>query len=150
MSYGDTLTAEIDSVIETLRLAGNRLEARWIANEICSRHMAGLTDGEDADFWRFCGYMECREQVRRRISRIEGKDALERVAQQHLLPGFEHLQSYYVVKRDGEDIGVPVGDMTDDELAAKATTYRAMGKACFAHAREIDRFLEMRAAAVAL
>ncbi len=51
---------------------------------------------------------------------------------------------YYVVERDGEEVGYPVHDCTDEELEAKRLQYRTMGFACFAHADEIERYQRSR------
>ena len=61
------------------------------------------------------------------------------------LPGFEYLQRYYVVQRQGEDVGVPVLECTDEELYAKAALYRSQSRKLVAHADEIERYIQWRA-----
>ena len=60
------------------------------------------------------------------------------------LPGFEHLQAYYSVKRGDDEIGVPIRDLTDQEIDEKVALLRAMGSTCYAHANELERFKRQR------
>ena len=146
MTYQDRLTEEINTVLDELADQDSPWRAAWIAHGICHAHRDGLQEGEAADFWRHCGYADCRKEVTRCINRraaIEGEEGED--PQQLRLPGFKHLQMYYVVEREDEDkTGYPVEDCTDPELEAKSLQLRAMGQACFAHADEIDRYLRQR------
>ena len=147
MSYSDQLRQEIESVLDALAAERRSWNAAWITTAICSEHEAGLAadDGEDIEFWRYGGQTTCREMVRRCINRRAGEKP-EPQETQFILPGFEHLQTYYVVKREGEDLGVSVFDLTAMEIKEKANVYRKMGAGCFAHADELLRFLAQRAA----
>ena len=140
---GISTTAEIQGYIDALAAANRPWRAEWIAHWICDDHATGLADGADADFWRYCGYRQCRELVRRCINARAGNrpDPNEAVT---ALPGYEHLQSHYIVTRDGDNVGVPLHDLTDEELAAKSQMHRAMGNACHAHAAEIERYVRLR------
>lgn len=144
MSFQNQLVKEIN--VELNRLMEERQEwnAKWIAHAICKNHFDGLADNDHRDYWEYCGYRTCRDEVRRCINaRIE--DRPEGVKdRQLLLHGFEHLQAYYVVHRGDEDVGVPIDNMTAAEIEEKATLYRAMGKACFKHADELERYLSNR------
>lgn len=146
MSYADRLSAEINTLLDELAERGCEWRAPWITNEICQRHTDGLAEGEDADYWRYCGYSYCRREVTRCINRRADPEP-EHGDKQLTLPGYEHLHAYYVVERDGEEVGVPVHDMTDDEIAQKQAHYRKMGAACFAHADELQRFKQSRGVA---
>ena len=148
MSYHDKLTDEINRILDDLTSRGETWDAKWIAHAVCNGHSDGLTDAPDADFWRWCGYKECREQVRRCINHRAG-DKPTADPRQLRLPGYEHLQAYYVVNRDGADVGVPVTHLTDLEIEAKAGMYRTMGAACYAHADELDRYRRLRRNAAA-
>ena len=147
MSYHTRLLSEINTILDALAEDGRPWQASWIANEICGQHHDGLTEGEHADFWLHCGYSDCRREVTRCINSRAG-DRPER-DEQYTLPGFEHLQAYYVVVRDDGEVGLPVADLTDEELEGKASLYRAMGAACFRHADELDRYRKLRSEAQA-
>ena len=136
--------AEINDVLNRLATQGQEWRAQWVAHEICARHEGGIVDGDDGDFWRGNGYMAVRELVTRAINKRAGdKQDLPKSLQMSMF-GWEHLQDYYIVTRDGEDIGIPVTSLTAAELRGKAETYRKMGAACFAHADELDRFSAVR------
>lgn len=143
MSYQDRLHAEINTKLDELSAMHRPWRASWIAHEICNEHSGGLAGGSDADFWRHGGYMTCRDAVRRCINMRAG-DIAKRgdKRQQFTLPGFErdHLQDYYIVNRDGEEVGVCILDMTDAEIDQKAAFIRAMAATCYAHADELERF----------
>lgn len=145
MSYERILHDEINSELNRLQAAGQRWVANWIAQAIVLRHESELTP--EADFWRHTGYASVRETVRRVINARAG-DKAERAAddRQIPLPGYHHLQAYYLVKRRGKDVGVPIADMSDAELDAKAARYEAMSVACRDHADELREFKKARRA----
>ena len=143
MSYAEQLKTQINARINNLIESGEPLRAQWIAHEVCEEHTEGLAENDHADFWRHGGYKACREEVRRCIGKRVGDKPKAR-DNQLKLPGFDHLQEYYLVERGGDEIGVPVDGMTDDEIDAKAHLYRQMGMGCFAHANELDRFKKWR------
>jgi hypothetical protein len=147
MSYHTQLMDEINTLLDSIAEGGGEWRATWVAHEICRQHDDGLlTETTDADFWRHCGYTECRREVRQCINRRAGDSDEPREIGQYTLPGFKHLQQYYVVRRDNEDVGVPVHDLTDAEIDSKGALYRNMGAACYAHADELDRFKHNRRA----
>lgn len=139
MSYQDRLTTEINAELDALAERDLPWQAEFIAHAIVGRHNDGLDEGEHRDFWTFCGYAKVRDETRRCINSRAGDSAKGDPAQL-TLPGYQHVHRYYVVKRGGVDVGVPVHALTDAELDMKAGMYRSMGQACFAHARELARF----------
>lgn len=145
MSYENTLNAEIDKELDRLAEANFPWRANMIAHAICSNHSDGLIEGEDKEFWRHCGYEKVRSAVTRRINRRAGEREDES-DNQHRLPGYEHVHAYYVVRRDGDDIGVAAHALTDDEIDAKSARYKEMGRTCFSHADELQRFKRERQA----
>ena len=147
MSYSDQLRTEIVEILNALAEEHRPWNPDWITTAICGNHEHGLSEinGEDIEFWRYCGQRACREAVRRCINQLAG-DRPEQDDGQLVLPGWDHLQAYYTVNRDGTSIGIPVFDLTDIEIKEKAKEYRKMGEGCFAHADELLRFLSQRAA----
>lgn len=142
MSYEKSLAAEINAELDRLAARGERWNAAWITHAICENHKQEL--GQDAHFWRFCGYEKTRDTVRRIINSRAGNKP-SKAEEQMKLPGYDHLQQYYMVRRDEEDIGVPIHSMTDEEIEAKAVLYDNMAKACHAHAKELRRYAAVRA-----
>jgi hypothetical protein len=148
MSYHDKLKVEITAKLDALQTAGQPMIPKWVTHAICKDHEAVLVnDGEHADFWRHGGYMHTRRMVTECINkRCDATSKSSGDPQQLSLPDFDrdHLQDYYVVERDGEEVAVCVLDMTDDELEAKALHHEAISSANAAHAREIRRFIVWR------
>lgn len=137
-------------MLDRLQASGEPLRPQWITHEICELHRTGLVhDDEHAAFWEFSGYTITRKLAGECINERDtgGTDEYEE-STQPLLPydGFAraHLQDYYVVPREGEKIGVPTRDLTDDELDAKAALYRSLSRKLVAHAAELDRFKDWR------
>jgi hypothetical protein len=149
MSYHDSLKAEINAKLDALQTAGQPMVPRWVTHAICTDHESALAeDNEHSDFWRHGGYMHTRRMVTAECinKRGDGTGKSTSDPPQLLLPGFdrEHLQDYYVVERDGEEIAVCVIDMTDGELEAKAQRHEAISSANAAHAQEIRDFIKWR------
>ena len=146
MGYERVLNEAINGHLNRLQAEGQPWQANWIAHAICREHEPEL-DGT-AEFWRHTGYATTRDAVRRAINARAGDKVERESAQAPLLPGYNHLQSYYVVKRRGVgDIGVPIGLMTDREIDGKITRYEAMSVACRDHADELRDFKKSRRAA---
>lgn len=144
MSYATQLSEEIHRVLDRLEGQGAEWRASFITEQIVRNHSEALTDDDRSLFWRHCGYAETRREVTRCINTRAGDRPTEKPSEQIALPGYEHLQRYYVVTRDEEDVGVAVDQLTDMEIEAKVSRYRAMGRACFAHADELVRYRAKR------
>lgn len=140
MSYQDRLTTEINAELDALAERDLPWQAEFIAHAIVARHNDGLAEGDHRDFWTFCGYAKVREETRRTINKRAGRQPESATAEQLILPGYQHVHRYYVVNRDGDDVGVSVHALTDAEIDTKAAFYRSMGDACFSHADELARF----------
>ncbi len=146
MSYAEKLQTEIANTVEGVIDAGRPLEASWITHAIIGSHRDAVAAEEDAaEFWLHTAYSAVREQVRRFISKRLGTEAQRGAQRQMTLPGFKHVQAYYLVHRDDDDVGIPAMELSDAEIDAKAEEYRSMGAACFEHADELERFKHWRA-----
>ena len=148
MSYRETLVSEINERIDGLQSRGEVIAATWLAHGICVDHKNGLVpDSDDAEFFQWCAYTAVRDLVRREINRRGSDTEREYRPAQIMLPGFErqHIQDYYLVKRDTEEVMVPIVAMSDDEVRQKIGLYRSMADSNMAHAEELDRFLSWRA-----
>jgi hypothetical protein len=139
MSYAHVLNDKVESVLDRLVAEDRPLVKPWITQEICARHRDGLAANADADFWQFAAYAHVGEIVRKAINRRAGVRETK-AANQGVLPGFVHLQAYYMVERDGMEQGIPVHSMSDEELQAKEDMFKAFGSTCIAHARELARY----------
>jgi hypothetical protein len=107
-------------------------------------HANGIAeDGEDADFVRHCAYCHVRSEVAA-VIRARTDTSADNGSEQLVMEGWEHLQQYYTVERDGEWVAEPTPQCTDDELLAKATEIRRHAETLMAHADEIERFVRER------
>jgi hypothetical protein len=147
MSYEAALNIEIDKELDRLGELKQEWRANFVAHAICQKHTEGLAEGEHKDFWLHCGYDKTRAAVTRRINKRAGIKTDEGDEAQPRLPGYEHMHPYYVVRRNGDDVGVHVDEMTDEEIDKKIASIERMGRSNFDHAREFKRYKRERAAA---
>lgn len=141
MSYYEQLHAEIAAKVDALAAAGQPLNPSWITHEICNDHKTGLVGNAHSDFWRHGGYRTARQETGAYITKKYGGGKVVSTGHKQLtLPGYDHVQTHYIVERKGDEIGVPTHDLTDDEIDARVAVFRAYGVAYFAHADELERF----------
>lgn len=136
----DNLYSEIRKFIQDRMDAGIILRAEWVTAEILGQKEE--PDCEDADFYLICARNHVAEIVKKCIGKYRPKAVTDT---QIILPGFEHMQSGYLVEREGVRVLVPTDMLTDAELLARAEEYDAMALGCRAHAKEIRDFVERRA-----
>jgi len=134
------LFAEIGKVIDDTLAQARPAPASWIVQSVISLHPD--VHGEDRDFYVLCGREHARYAVRKvlRNLKMEEDDADPSL----LLPGFEHLCKRYLVERGGDQVIIPIDQLTSTELEAKAEEYRRMGHGCFKHADELIRYKEAK------
>ncbi len=144
-SYEERLNCEIEVIVDARERRSEVLEARWITHTVCLGHESVLReDGEDREFWLWCGYKTVREMTRRYLARRHCEDPKSVSSKKEpFLPGFERLQAYYAVVREKEELFVPITLLADAEIDGKIAQYRAMGVGCHAHADELERFKEL-------
>jgi hypothetical protein len=150
--YSDSqLKEEINKLLDDLEVRNEPLRPQWITHEICRSHRTGLATDDDSlhvAFWIYTGYATTRKVSTECINARAAATSEPRQSTEPLLPydGFEreYLQDHYVVNHDGEDVGVPTRELSDEELLAKAILYRGFARANLAHARELERYVEWR------
>jgi hypothetical protein len=145
MSYETALNTEIDKELDRLGALKQAWRPAFVTQAICLPHLEGLAEGEHKNFWLHCGYEKTRAAVTRRINRRAADIVDDDLQAEPLLPGYEHLHTYYLVRRRGDDIAVHVDDLTDDEIDQKIARIQKMGRSCFAHASEFKRYKRERA-----
>lgn len=99
--------------------------------------------GGDVDFYKTCAFAEVRNIARSCIKKFRPSE--DPGDFQLTLPGFEHLQKAYFVRREGRNLLVPVDQCSDTELLARAKEYDEMAKGCRDHALEIRQYVAARA-----
>lgn len=137
---------EIASLVAKWDEEGRDLVPAFLTKALVDSHVGGLARAnEHTPFFEHYTYNGARQHVGSYLSKKYGDDEAE--PEQHVLPGFDHLQRYYIIRRGDEDVPVLFEQVTDEEFRAKAKMLRRRGSACFAHADEIERFVELRAKA---
>lgn len=134
------LEGEIEAKIEMLeeRFPDQDLEPTWVAEAVMQDH--ALPAGIDSDGFHHCvEYRTVREYTRRVMNRYD-LTASKAPDLQLVLPGYERLQTHYLVERNGTQCMVRVDRTTHAERRAKAEELRAMGAGCYQHADELDRY----------
>ena len=149
--YTDSiLREEINKAIDKLEARKQSVRPAWITHAICKEHVAGLAvDGNqegvdeplDVAFWRFNGYTNVRKLA---TDCINEREKPITKPDNPFLPGYEYLQHSYVVERDGEFVKVPTGELTCDELLAKADLYDHNAVTLNQHANELRRYAALR------
>lgn len=139
----ESIASDIRKLIADKVARGEVVRVQWMTNEVIAAR--GSIDGEDVPFYRTCAYAYVREQVRKGIGKYS--DISAETDKQILLPGFNHLQIAYMVNRNEDTVLVPVEQLSDEELLARAAEYEAMAKGCREHARELRKFISARAEA---
>jgi hypothetical protein len=140
------LTAEVqDSIADLITADAKIVSAKALARDILAKHES--IAGEDVEFYAFCSLEYLEDCVRLAFNRYKLKPESEaRPDPQMLLPGFERLQRYYSIERDGDHRLVPIDELTPEEQSAKVAELRAMGRGCFEHADELERYTGRKAA----
>lgn len=140
-SYDD----EISSICTEWDSSGRDMKAAFIAHDLVGRHKKGLsTAKKHADFHKHFTYKAVRQDVGRFIAKNYGTDADDESSKQPCFPGFDHVQRRYVVKRDGDEVGILADQLTDEEIDWLANRLSERSKTCAAHADELRRFKTWR------
>ncbi len=139
------INAEINEILDAKLHREEQWDARWVAHEILGRKEAALGECPDKEFWMHCGYEQLRDMIQTVIRNRAG-DRTDIDKPKQLKLGFErqHMQDYYLIRRDGVDMGVAVTQATDDELRGKVRTLRTIGKSVNDHADELEQFINLR------
>lgn len=135
------IEAECQDFVSTRKAAREPLAVPWMTHAIVALHPA--PEFPDRDWYLVTAF----ETIRTLLGRVTRSDKHEKTTEgdrSGFLPGFEYLQAWYDIDRDGERVVVPIEQCSRPELEAKAEEIRRMGRGCFAHALEIERYLDER------
>lgn len=138
----DSVFAFVRRVIEGRLDAGLSTPHSWIVNEAASR-LIGDYAGEHVDELRICVFAYIAQVAKRCCGRYEPSTVRD---EQLVMPGFEHVQRGYSNERNGENVIVPIDEMTDAEIESKAREYERMAAGCIAHAKELRNYVLKRGA----
>lgn len=155
MSFSKTdLTKEIKSVINKRVDEGLSTPAPWIVSCILANHPVRYDEDTIGTSKCDSSYAElARQELAWTYVRKVLRQFKKPTPDLPTLPGFKHLQKAYscqdsAVEEDDSDLGnvviVPVDQLSDDQLLAKAEQYEKMGDGCYEHAAELRRFVRIR------
>lgn len=140
MSYtGNDLADEINAVLDHLAATEEDWNAKWIANQVVKNHQAELA----GQYAYHCAYEHTRRITTHCINTRAG-DKPEDHRFQYIMEGFTRLRNYYMVDRDGEEIGVHVNHMTVTDFDDKIAFHRALARANDEHADELQRYRDRK------
>ena len=126
----------------TTRLGkGEVVSMDWAVQELINGR--GEISGKGVPFYELCAREYVYEVVKREVGKYDPRDT-EDVQEQLILEGYDHLRVAYSVLRDDERLLVPIGNLSDEELKARAAEFRAQAMGLSDHAKEIDRYLSVR------
>lgn len=137
------LETEIAEMTKEALVANGVVVKKWLVQRVLNGWSP--PGGSDAARWLLCGNGHIKATVQRVVSSyaLAVKDGGGDETQL-ILPGLDHVRAAYLVARDGQQCLVRTDLITDDELLARATELEAMGAGCYAHAREIRRYIAER------
>lgn len=139
----DELDKEIDGKIAWLQERNGQVASpEWITTAVLHDHPD--VEGADADFYLCCSRNSIRSQVRRRLNRFRVES--NEPSNQLELEGFNRLQQYYLVARDGEQQAVRIDSLTDREIDEKVRELLQMAAGCQQHVDELLRYRSRRQA----
>lgn len=143
VSKGHEYSREVETVISRLIREEKPLIPQEITKTVCDLHKLGLAQNEHASFWEGAAIAHICDVVRKRITRRAFDVSSEPPPQLELIER-ERLHSYYVVRRQGRDVGLPLSQLTNLELDAKIAKIRQMGITCQAHADDLELYKTSR------
>lgn len=137
------------------RIVGEVVNARIQSGEIAHAELViretiearGEIAGEDeaVEFYGLCAHEHVARVVKKVINkRQEDDEEGGQKSDQLLFEGFEYLRSAYTLHRAGDLVIVPLEQMTDDEIDARAEDLDRSSEGCKAHANELRRYKGMR------
>jgi hypothetical protein len=135
----ENFTAEIKKIVDDRLTRGHPVNPMWVVHAFLKSHP--LPDDFAEGFWEFAGPAYAREHVRDAIKRYEPRPEKDESLS---LPGFEFLQRAYSIKRDDEQVIVPIDQLNDAEIEDKAVEYEHMGDGCYQHADELRQYRRNR------
>lgn len=134
----DEVNAHLDTWVREKRI----VNPDWLTKFIVDRHPN--IQGADVSWYQICAYGHVRDTVRQCVGRFKSKPEDVLAPTTGLLPGFDYLNQSYLIPRDGEQMIVPIHEMTDAELEVKAREYERMSEGCVRHAAELRRYKTLR------
>jgi hypothetical protein len=140
------LYSEVLKIIAEHSVDGAVIGRAWLVALVLKTHPIKRHQKKDPDdFSICCRHLAVAASVDKALARLKHQDeggADPDTIEFDLprLPGFKHLRKIYPLRRDGLIYLVPIEQMTDEELTAKADTYDKASEGYAEHAQELRRY----------
>jgi hypothetical protein len=121
--------------------AGQRVNMHWVTVEVLNKYPSVY--GDDAAFYLITAREYVADQVKRSITKID--KVLKDVGAQLVMDGFEYLQKAYSLElgEDGREL-IPIDQISDSDLLARADEYYKMSVGNRKHGDEIVAYVSLR------
>jgi hypothetical protein len=147
------LYSEVRQIIADRSVDGTIINRGWLVAAILKKHpIKRPSEKQPDDFSICCRQLAVSAAVDKALARLKHED--EGGADPDTIefdlprkPGFRHLRQIYPLRRDGQIFLVPIDQMTDEEMNAKAATYDKASESYAEHAEELRRYRRTRRAA---
>lgn len=133
----EELRAEISRQME---VRNDEIEPAWVAQAVLVAHSE--IDGDDKDFYLCAARQAIQHEARQIVNALDKGDVIG--PEQLVMEGFNYLQRYYVVERDGRRPAIAIDQCSREELEAKEREHFTRSETEAEHAREIRRYIEIR------
>ncbi len=138
------LEEQIVKELDTARVEKRVVVASWLVKSVLeSWEQPG---GVDSDRWILCAQKHIRTTVQKLVSRRAQKNREDddQGILPGVLPGYDWVQTDYLVKRNGEQCIVPTLDLSEKEARGKLREFRAQIDGFTSHTNEFERFCDER------
>lgn len=143
MSEND-IVKELEAVLSERIRDGQSTPVPWLKHAILDRHKQ--IEGQDKDWYLFCASLTLSDCIRKLLKKM--KTGESECDQQLRLPypGYDYLQSGYIVVRKKVNIVIPTDQCAIEELQQKIVQYAAIRDGMELHIQDLQRYIAARLA----
>lgn len=109
--------------------------------KVCAAHIDELNG--DPEFSIYNIRQNVREIVEIIIAAKFGLEDKNDIDNQLVIEGFQQLQKYYIVRREGIDIAVPIDDLTEEEVNHSVNKLIQASDTLIIHDVELSRYFNI-------
>lgn len=112
----------VDETIDAILLLGQPITKTWAVHAV-RKHMQRPT-GDSAWYWLECEALAVDALVAAAIRARRDIEAGAEAPEQIVMPGYERLQKFYSVMREGEQTLVPIDQLSELEVESKKAEFQ--------------------------
>jgi hypothetical protein len=130
---------EVEHIISSRADKAELIEKEDVANAVVLKYYDLDSPSSGQRTLASCAYQLIVNMARRILNNARNTSVRETIQNrvQMSLEGFEKIQDYYAVERDGENVHVPLTKITKEELIEKAQMHEEQAAGHTQHAQEI-------------